>query len=103
MVRTRTARVVASRKKPNLIEQLRVTSIQEAALRVISRRGLTATSMQAVAVEAGIAKGTIYLYFKDRDDLLARTAEWAMSQLQRQTEPLWQDPLETRSSSECGP
>jgi AcrR family transcriptional regulator len=30
--------------------------------------------MAAIAKEAGVAKGTLYLYFKDRDDLLDRAA-----------------------------
>jgi AcrR family transcriptional regulator len=85
-------RSVRARKRADLIEEFRVGTIQEAALRVISRRGLTATSMQAVAAEAGIAKGTIYLYFKNREDLLERTGEWAMSQLKLQTEPLFAEP-----------
>jgi AcrR family transcriptional regulator len=30
--------------------------------------------MAAIAEEAGVAKGTLYLYFEDRDDLVDRTA-----------------------------
>lgn len=55
--------------------------VQEAALRVISRKGLAAATMREIADEAGIAKGTIYLYFKDREDLLERTADFAFSKL----------------------
>lgn len=67
--------------KEELVEGFRIQTIQEAALRVISRRGLAAATMQEIAAEAGVAKGTIYLYFKNRDDLVQRTADVAVSQL----------------------
>jgi TetR/AcrR family fatty acid metabolism transcriptional regulator len=38
--------------------------------------------MQDIADEAGVAKGTLYLYFKDRDDLMERTADFAFSKLE---------------------
>ncbi len=37
--------------------------------------------MQDIADESGIAKGTLYLYFKDRDELLQRVSEATLSQL----------------------
>lgn len=67
--------------KEELVEGFRVQTIQEAALRVISRRGLAAATMQEIAAEAGVAKGTIYLYFKNRDELVHRTGDVAVSQL----------------------
>jgi AcrR family transcriptional regulator len=76
------------RTKSAVVEEFRTGAIQEAALRVISRRGLEGASMQAVAAEAGIAKGTIYLYFESREDMIARTAAWAVSRLTKQLEPL---------------
>lgn len=48
---------------------------------MIARRGLPGASMQAIADEAGVAKGTIYLYFKDRDDLLEQAASGAFTEL----------------------
>lgn len=67
--------------KEELVETFRVQTIQEAALRVIARRGLAAATMQEIAAEAGVAKGTLYLYFENRDDLVQRTADVAVSQL----------------------
>lgn len=68
-------------QRPRLLSEFRVQELQEAALRVISRKGLAAATMREIADEAGIAKGTIYLYFKDREDLLERTADFAFSKL----------------------
>lgn len=63
------------------LPQIRVQEVQAAALRVITRKGIAGATMQEIADEAGVAKGTLYLYFKDRDDLVERTADHAFSQL----------------------
>ncbi len=63
-----------SETKEALVEQYRRDTIQCAAQRVIAQRGLAGTSMAAIAEEAGVAKGTLYLYFRDRDDLLDQAA-----------------------------
>lgn len=63
-----------SATKEALVEQYRRDTIQCAAQRVIARRGLAGASMAAIAEEAGVAKGTLYLYFESRDDLLDQAA-----------------------------
>jgi AcrR family transcriptional regulator len=60
--------------KEAVVEQYRRETIQRAAQRVIARHGLAGASMSAIAEEAGVAKGTLYLYFEDRDDLLDHAA-----------------------------
>ena len=44
--------------------------ILEAAIRVFAEKGFHAARISDVAKEAGVADGTIYLYFKNKDDLL---------------------------------
>ncbi len=44
-------------------------AILDAARTVFSRDGYSASSMEDVAAEAGIAKGTVYLYFKSKEEL----------------------------------
>src|SRR5882672_3654440 len=44
-------------------------AILAAALEEFSARGFEATRLDDVARRAGIAKGTIYLYFRDKDSL----------------------------------
>ncbi len=80
-----------------MLEEFRNQSILEAALRVISRRGVAAATMQEVADEAGIAKGTIYLYFKSREELVERTAELVHSQLDRRMREVPADPRDALS------
>src|ERR1051326_2352900 len=69
------------RSKEEVVHDFRVQSIQDATMRVIARKGMAAATMQEIAEEAGVAKGTIYLYFRDRDELVEKTFENAMSQL----------------------
>jgi TetR/AcrR family fatty acid metabolism transcriptional regulator len=70
-----------NKSKEEVVQEFRIQSIQEATLRVISRKGMAAATMQEIAEEAGVAKGTIYLYFRDRDELVEKTFDAAMAQL----------------------
>jgi Transcriptional regulator len=40
--------------------------------KLIEEIGFSALTMDKVAQKAGIAKGTVYLYFKDKDELLEK-------------------------------
>jgi AcrR family transcriptional regulator len=44
------------------------------------RYGPEKTSIQDVASVAGVSRGTVYRYFKDRDDLVAAYVDWAGDQ-----------------------
>jgi AcrR family transcriptional regulator len=82
-----------SRKtKGEVVEEFRCASIQDAAMAVITRKGIDETTIQNVADEAGIAKGTVYLYFRDRDELLAKTANRAFEKLVAELEPTFNAP-----------
>src|SRR3954471_22945748 len=69
------------RSKEEVVQEFRIQSIQQATMRVIARKGMAAATMQEIADEAGVAKGTIYLYFRDRDELVEKTFETAITQL----------------------
>ena len=72
------------RSKEEVVQEFRIQSIQEATMRVIARKGMAAATVQEIADEAGVAKGTIYLYFRDRDELVERTFDTAIAQLMAQ-------------------
>lgn len=55
--------------------------ILDAAERIFARSGFFAAKVADVAKEAGVADGTIYLYFKSKDDLLISLFERRMQQL----------------------
>ena len=49
--------------------------ILDAAVRVFAKKGFHATRVSEVAKAAGVADGTIYLYFKSKDELLVKLFE----------------------------
>jgi TetR/AcrR family fatty acid metabolism transcriptional regulator len=46
--------------------------ILEAAVRVFARKGFHQSTVSEIAKEASVADGTIYLYFKNKDDILVQ-------------------------------
>ena len=46
--------------------------ILEAALRVFADKGFAETTMEEVAADAGLAKGSLYVYFPTKEDLLRK-------------------------------
>jgi TetR/AcrR family transcriptional regulator, fatty acid metabolism regulator protein len=55
--------------------------ILDAAVRVFARKGFHATRISEVAKAAGVADGTIYLYFKSKDTLLVSLFEHRVQRL----------------------
>jgi AcrR family transcriptional regulator len=54
-------------------------AILDAALTVFAERGFEAARLDDVAVRAGVAKGTLYLYFKDKEALFEEVVRSAAS------------------------
>ncbi|HEY2830077.1 MAG TPA: helix-turn-helix domain-containing protein [Thermoanaerobaculia bacterium] len=67
--------------KADVVEEFRKESICDAAMRVVARKGMKSVTVQDIADEAGVAKGTVYIYFQSRDEILARTMEGATEKL----------------------
>jgi AcrR family transcriptional regulator len=44
--------------------------ILDAATRLFAERGLTAASTSEISKQAGVAEGTLFTYFKTKDDLI---------------------------------
>ena len=61
-------------------------------MRVIARKGMAAATMQEIADEAGVAKGTIYLYFRDREDVVEKAFENAMGDLHKRVDEALEAP-----------
>ena len=58
-------------KQHKIVEEAARNHIFEAVIRVTQQAGVTDFTMQQVADEAGMAMGSLYKYFKNKDDLLA--------------------------------
>jgi AcrR family transcriptional regulator len=60
---------------PKIVDKdCRRAEIAAAALEVIAERGFEASSISQIAAAAGISKGTVYLYFDSRAELLVAAA-----------------------------
>jgi TetR/AcrR family transcriptional regulator, fatty acid metabolism regulator protein len=55
--------------------------ILDAAVKVFARKGFFQSRISEIAREAGVADGTIYLYFKNKDDLLISIFEIKMQEV----------------------
>jgi AcrR family transcriptional regulator len=67
--------------KTQVVEEFRCRAICEAAMRVVGRKGLVKATVDDIAREAGVAKGTVYLYFRSRDAILEKTVGNAVDEL----------------------
>jgi AcrR family transcriptional regulator len=56
--------------KKEIVTAFRTREILAAARHLLDQRGLEAMTMEEIAAAAGVAKGTLYLYFQSKDDLI---------------------------------
>lgn len=61
--------------------ETRTKELLLAAEHVFSQTGYENSTVEAITKEAGVAKGTFYLYFESKDDLLAQLASYRAEQL----------------------
>jgi AcrR family transcriptional regulator len=72
-----TARAVAEREASDLTdEELRKSQILDAALQCFMVLGISKTSVQDVARQANVSRGTVYRYFEDRQRLVDGAIEF---------------------------
>ncbi len=74
-------RRIAAAESPNLWETHKRQSIQDAVIRLMCREGLQSVTMERVAQEVGIAKGTVYLHYRDKQQLLDEVQDSALDPL----------------------
>jgi TetR/AcrR family fatty acid metabolism transcriptional regulator len=55
--------------------------ILEAAVKIFARQGFHQSTIAQIAKEAGVADGTIYLYFKNKDDILVQFFSYRTKQV----------------------
>ena len=82
---TKSKKVSSQREKPQRGE--RRSAILEAAIDTFAERGFHHARVSDVARKAGVADGTIYLYFKSKDDLLISLFEEKMEQIENDVPP----------------
>lgn len=77
-----TAKEIREQTRGEAEEQGKREALIEAARKLFTTEGYEATTMAQVAREAGVGVGTVYLYFKNKSDLLfAVKGDWEMQYL----------------------
>jgi AcrR family transcriptional regulator len=78
--------------KKEVVAAFRTQEILAAAQRLMESRGLEALTMEEIATAAGVAKGTVYLYFQSKEDLLQALMSQVGENLLQDLEALLQGP-----------
>ena len=78
--------VVYNSSRKELLQSFRTRSLLEATRKVIAAGGFDAVTMERVAKEAGMTKGGIYLYFRNKDELIVSAIEEIASEMLQQIE-----------------
>ena len=69
------------KEKNTLKKLIKKNSLMNAAFELFTERGFSNTSIADIAEKAEVAKGTFYLYFKDKYDIRNRLIAHKSSQL----------------------
>ena len=96
-VRPKTVRAARPRARAAAPRGDKRDAILRAAIRTFARSGFFGAQVADVARTAGVAAGTVYLYFRSKDDLLVsifeKTMREAIQEGRASVEPL-KDPIE---------
>ena len=76
------------RSKAAVVTDFRRQQILESARATFVRKGLAGTTVSEIAHGANVAKGTVYLYFRSKDEILRQLLDDALVELYDDTVPL---------------
>jgi AcrR family transcriptional regulator len=71
--------------KQEIVSEFRCAGILAAARSVFATRGFSDATVDEIALAAGIAKGTVYLYFPSKKDIYLAALKRGLLELQEQT------------------
>lgn len=75
---------VLGKTKKHIVSEFRCSEIIEAARAVFARKGFNDATVDDIAEAAGIAKGTIYLYFPSKREIYVETVRQGLIALQHE-------------------
>lgn len=77
-----------SEEKKAVMESMTREALYEAALSIIQEEGGPGLTIEKLAASAGVAKGTVYNYFRDKKEIIYFVAERSMEDLIQQVQAL---------------
>jgi AcrR family transcriptional regulator len=72
---------LTGRTKQEVVSEFRCVEILEAARKLFAKRGFSEVTMDEIAEAAGLAKGTLYLYFESKRDVYLKTLQRGKAEL----------------------
>jgi AcrR family transcriptional regulator len=67
--------------RKEVIKEFRTAELLEAARRVFAKKGFHAATVEEIAAAAGVAKGTVYLYYRSKQDVYWAALEHGITEL----------------------
>lgn len=86
---------VLGKTRKDVIKEFRTAELLEAARRLFAEQGFHATTVEDIAAAAGVAKGTVYLYYKSKHDVYWAALERGITELLHE--------IQTRLEAEASP
>ncbi len=71
--------------KQEVVSEFRCTEILDAARRVFAKKGFNGATVDAIADSAGVAKGTVYLYFRSKREIYLEALQRGLEGLLQET------------------
>ena len=78
--------------KKEIVAAFRTREILAGARKLLDQRGMEAITMEEIAAAAGVAKGTLYLYFQSKDNLIQALISQVGENILRDVESSLQTP-----------
>jgi AcrR family transcriptional regulator len=72
---------VLGKTRKEVIKEFRTAELMEAARRVFAEKGFHAATVEDIAAAAGVAKGTVYLYYKSKQEVYWGALEHGITEL----------------------
>src|SRR6266446_5833309 len=76
---------LTGRTKQDVVSEFRCAEILAAARKVFAGSGYSEATVDQIAAAAGLAKGTIYLYFSSKKDIYLAAMKEGLVELREQT------------------
>jgi len=78
--------------KSDVITDFRRTQILDAARESFAHHGMSGTTVDGIARSAGVAKGTVYLYYKSKEEILKQVLDEDVAELHAKTVQIVNEP-----------
>jgi len=75
---------VLGKTRKEVIKEFRSAELLEAARRVFAQKGFPAATVDEIAAAAGVAKGTVYLYYRSKQEVYWAALEHGITELHKE-------------------